>query len=249
MRNSIPLCLALGAFSVGCFQRPMTLPATPAVLDTPATVGAGETAIGFGSGAAGAVFGPMVTTFGGGVRHGLSDRLELSADGSVYVVNEDSAAGEHPGVYAGRLGLKYQLADHAAVFGGLGAGVAPAVGFFGGLDGGLIVAYENPYAVPYLAGRLALGAPVRPSSVDVGVSGQDEPGEVLVAPARTLTSSVETGVRIPVGAMTASGRRRFDLLGAASVAYLYDGRGGLVEEYDGLWAFGLHLGVDIRLGD
>lgn len=242
MHTSLILLAAL--VGVGCFQRPMTPPSTAALLTTPETLAEGEVAVGVNGGAHGAVFGPAVAVAGGRLRYGLRDDLELVTDGGAYVVGEDGVADEHRGIYTARLGLKYRLHTHIAAVGGLGAGIAP-FGFFGGIDGGLVAAFENPYAVPFVAGRISFNGPVRPSEVDTGQSGDDDPGEVVAAPDRTLGASVETGVRIPFGAHRASGKRMGNLLVAAVMTHLYDGRGGLIEEADGITAFGGSFGLEL----
>lgn len=246
MRHTHPSLFLLAAtLSVGCFQRPMTPPATASLLTTAETLAEGEVAVGATAGAQGAVFGPAVANGGGRLRYGLRDDLELVADGGAYVVGEDGIADEHRGVYTARLGLKYRLHDHVAAVGGLGAGIAPAFGFFGGVDAGLVTAWENPYVVPFVAARVAFNGPVRPSEVDTG-QGDDPPGEHVAAPDRTLVVGAETGVRIPFGPRIASGKRMGNLLGALVLTHLYDGRGGLIEEDDGVTAIGGNFGVELR---
>lgn len=242
---STSLFLLAAVLGVGCFQRPMTPPTTASLLTTAETLAEGEVAVGLNGGAQGAVFGPAVATAGGRLRYGATDDLELVVDGGAYVVSEDSIADEHRGIYTARFGLKYRLHEHFAAIGGLGAGIAPAFGFFGGIDGGLVAAYENPYVVPFVAGRVSFNGPVNPSEVDTGQPDNDEPGEVVAAPARTLGVSAETGVRIPFGPRIASGKRMGSLLGAFVLTHLYDGRGGLIEEADGITAIGGNFGIEL----
>ena len=242
---STSFLLLAAVLGVGCFQRPMTPPSTASLLTTAETLAEGEVAVGLNGGAHGAVFGPAVATAGGRLRYGASDDLELVVDGGAYVLVEDSVADEHRGLYTARLGLKYRLHEHFALAGGLGAGIAPAFGFFGGIDGGLVGAYENPYVVPFVAGRISFNGPVNPSEVDTGQPDADEPGASVAAPARTLGVSAELGVRIPLGRRVASGKRMGNLLGALVLTHLYDGRGGLIEEADGITAFGGNFGVEL----
>ena len=239
------LFLLAATLGVGCFQRPMTPPTTASLLTTAETLADGEVSVGLNGGAQGAVFGPAVATAGGRLRFGATDDLELVVDGGAYVVGEDSVADEHRGLYTARLGLKYRLHEHFAAIGGLGAGIAPAFGFFGGIDGGLVAAYENPYAIPFVAARLSFNAPVNAREVDTGQPDGDAPGDVVAAPARTLGASAETGVRIPFGPRITSGKRMGNLLGALVLTHLYDGRGGLIEEANGVTAIGGNFGIEL----
>lgn len=217
------------------------------MLETPATLGQGETAVGLrGGGHVGAVFGPDLVSVGGRVRAGATDDVEIQLDGHVLVLAEDTGD-ISPNAFSSRVGAKVRLVENLALTGGLGAAVAPAFGFYGTVDGGLVTGYENPYAVPFVGARLGLSAPVRPRSVNVPDPNGE--GEVAVAPDRTFFSSVETGLRVPVGARLASGERRASLYTAAVLTYLRDGRGGLLEEDDHLWLVGVQGGVDVRLGD
>lgn len=222
----------------------MTPPSTASLLTTAETLAEGDVAVGLNGGAQGAVFGPAVATAGGRLRYGVTDDLELVADGGAYVVSEDSIADEHRGIYTARLGLKYRLHEHFAAVGGLGAGIAPAFGFFGGIDGGVVAAWENPHVVPFVAGRVSFNGPVRPKRVDTGQR-DDEPGEVVAAPDRTLGVSAETGVRVPFGPRLRSGRRMGNLLGAVVLTHLYDGRGGVIEDANGITALGGGFGIEL----
>ena len=121
-----------------------------------------------------------------------------------------------------------------------------AFGFFGGIDGGLVAAYENPYVIPFAAARVSFNGPVRPDEVDTGQPDNDAPGEIVAAPARTLGVSYETGVRIPFGPRNDNGKRIGNLLGAMVITHLYDGRGGLIEESDGIVAIGGNFGLELR---
>ncbi len=242
---STSLFLLAAVLGVGCFQRPMTPPSTASLLTTAETLAEGEVAVGLNGGAQGVAFGPAVATAGGRLRYGVRDDLELVVDGGAYVVSEDSIVDDHRGLYTARLGLKYRLHEHFAAVGGLGAGIAPAFGFFGGVDGGLVAAYENPYVVPFVAGRVSFNGPVNPDEVDTGQPDDDAPGEVVAAPARTLGVSAETGVRIPFGPPVASGKRMGSLIGAVVLTHLYDGRGGLIEESNGVTAIGGNFGIEL----
>ena len=226
----------------------MTPPTTAGVLTTPATAGKGNVVVGANGGVHGAVFGPTVANVGGRLRYGLLEDLELVVDGTGFVVAEDSVADEHRGLYALRAGTKFRVVEHFALLGGLGLGYAPAFGVFGGVDLGFVAAFENPYAIPFFAGRVAFGAPINPDGVDTGQAESDDlPGEVVAAPDRTLVASGELGMRVPVGPRLDAQRRRVNLLGAFVLTYLHDGRGGLIEERNGVTAVGMNLGVEVLL--
>jgi len=212
-------------------------------MSSAATLSDDQAAVAITGGMHGAVFGPALGAIDGRLRLGLRDDLELVVNGGAYIVLEDSVADEHRGIYTGRAGLKYRLQRHVAMIAGVGGGLSPTAGVFAGADFGFIFAYENPYCIPFVALRGFYNIPIRPSGVDVGIPGTDEPGDIVVRPADTLGGTLEFGVRAPVGR-----EDRFNLLLSGMFTALYDGRGGVIEEHNTLWLGGFMTGFEARFG-
>jgi hypothetical protein len=155
-------------------------------------------------------------------RGGLTERIELSAETSVLHVGHESAAGTNPNGYAARVGAKFRALPWLALTGGLGGGGSAAGGFLSP-DLGVIVAWENRYAVPFLSGRAGVSLPIDARQVDVTEVGD---GTTHVGtPEQTWIFGATTGVRVPVpvGSRAAgSGRLRGNLLLGLGFTHLQD---------------------------
>ena len=111
-----------------------------------------ETGIQFeGGGTAGADVG--VPGFSLRVRHGIVKQLDGSAEFNFSSIRPDDNReflGANQFLMTGRIGLKYAIVDHVAITGGVALG-GWAGGAFVSPDLSLIVAYENPRAVPFFS--------------------------------------------------------------------------------------------------
>lgn len=172
------------------------------------------------------------------VRQGLiAEHLELQLEGSAMyssILEDQRPANEWSG--GARIGLKHRVVPHVAFTGGVGGGTGPW-GSYVGTDLGMIFAYENPYAVPFIALRMQISVPVsvRPEMVP------EEMGTLVVSPYTTLYFQPSTGVRIPFCHEDCDVRVALTM--AASFTGFY-----IVPPVDFSWGiFGAEGGVEIEL--
>jgi hypothetical protein len=122
------------------------------------------------------------------VRHGFGDDLDVAFEGSA--IHVPFSRGAAIRAWGARTGVKQRVARGVALSGGLGGG-----GFRGGPfaapDAGAIAAYENPWLVPFAAGRGAISVPLQPRGVDLD-------GEVA-RPKATWYGALVIGARMPIG--------------------------------------------------
>ena len=144
----------------------------------------------------------------------------MSAEVSVLHVQGDSAAHMSQNAYAGRIGVKERLFPWMSVTGGAGAGGSAAGGFVAP-DVGAIIAYENPYIVPFLALRGTLSQPIGASLVDTS-STSNSRGEYVFTPHLTWIGGGIAGIRVPLGSNEAKGTLRGALLGGIGFTHLAD---------------------------
>jgi hypothetical protein len=185
-------CAAL-ALAMGCSHHVYSPPARMLGLESAATLRPGETGI---QGELGAVSWIDGATGALRVRQGVNDDLEASVEADALHVGHESAANTNPNAYALRLGIKYRLAPWLSLGGGLGGG-SSAAGWFVSPDLRAIVAWENPYVVPFLSAHGALSFPIDPRQVDV--TGVGESTRSVGTPARTGLFGVTVGLRVPIG--------------------------------------------------
>ena len=166
-------------------------------MESVATVGTGRRGLNVEASAHGKVFGPTVVAGGLRGRYGLRDDLEISGDLTTVHVTEESATGTNPNVFLARIGVKFNPGHgFLAITGGLGDGWAPAGGPFTSADLGLIVAYENCYAVPFGSIRGFASVPLDPRPIDLSQPGNSDP--VVDTPELTVGYSLQLGFRVPL---------------------------------------------------
>src|SRR5437879_4169654 len=123
--RSVRLALVLAPLA-GCSYQLVSPPARMVSLETARTAAPGETVVGARAAGYAAVFDPAVAIGSAGVKRGVADQVEVSADATVGHVSYDGYPNIDRGLYAGRFGAK--LANRpgwGAVFAGVGGGYAP----------------------------------------------------------------------------------------------------------------------------
>jgi len=157
-----------------------------------------ETGLQFeGGGSTGADIG--VPGFSLRVRHGIVKQLDGSAEFNFSSIRPDANrdfVGANQFLMTGRIGLKYAIIDHVALTGGVAVG-GWAGGAFVSPDLSLILAYENPAAVPFFSGGGWTSHPFNAKTV--ALSAGDSGGSPFFGvPVLTWGWTASTGLRIPV---------------------------------------------------
>lgn len=168
-------------------------------LETAATAREGHVVTRAGGGYHGDGWGTNVDVGSGGVGVGVAQDVELQVEGS-FAYDDTIAHGTRslsPFVGAGRVGIKHRLLDCLAVTGGLGAGSGPW-GAFGGGDLGVILAYENPYAIPFFAARMQLSLPINAQTETLLDHNGSGTTTTFLTPDATFWFQPSTGVRVPL---------------------------------------------------
>ncbi len=152
--------------TIGCTPYLHSPPATTFPLESAKVLNDGEWGIQGEIGGGGRVFGPTMITGVVRARHGLGHNLELSIQGSAIGITGDPewTSDAHRGVYAGRLGIKYQVARFFSLTTGLGGGWSAGGGFISPDFGG-IVGWENRYFVPFVTLGGYVSGPLNPQNV------------------------------------------------------------------------------------
>lgn len=211
-RPALVAALALA----GCTPYSLSPPARALPLESSATLAEGESAVQVSGGLHNGL-GPVGGSGEVSVRHGLLPQLELQLDGSYSYVQYPDERSPHIG--AGRAGLKVAPVEHLAFVAGVGAGGA-AHGAFVSPDAGLILAYENPYLVPWAAIRGFVSVPIGPSTVTVSEPNADGPPTLyMLVPPNTIGWQASTGVRLPIPLEEPG--LGLDLLGGVGLMGLY----------------------------
>jgi hypothetical protein len=164
-------------------------------MESVAPVGEGRVGIAAEAAMHGTVFGPDLTSGGGRVRVSPHEDVDVAVEGNVLHVRGDPAEDIEQNVYSARVGAKYRVVQWLAVTGGLGGGLHAAGTFFSP-DLGVIFAYENDYAVPYLALRGFVSEPLTLRSVDTREAGSST--AQLGSPGTTGGFSSSLGLRVPI---------------------------------------------------
>ncbi len=205
MRRTVTRLLMLVAMSA-CNARVFSPPTGTFLTESSATVGKGRHSAGGDVFMGGALFGPHLLAYRGTYRYGLRPDVDLSASPSLLAVRGAKSGDSHPNAYALRLGIKYAPIKHLALLAGAGGGGSAAGGFVSP-DLGAIVAYENPYVIPFGSARALLSAPVSARTVHFTVEddaddGPDDadsaPDAYRLKPRLTLGVQLALGVRVPL---------------------------------------------------
>jgi hypothetical protein len=157
-----------------------------------------ETGLQFeGGGSAGADVG--VPGFSLRVRHGIVKQLDGSAEFNFSSIrpdeNREFVDASHF-LMTGRVGLKYAIIDHVALTGGVAIG-GWAGGAFVSPDLSLILAYENPKAVPFFSGGGWTSHPFNEKVVAISAGGSGG-SPFLGVPVLTWGWTASTGLRVPL---------------------------------------------------
>jgi hypothetical protein len=157
------------------------------------------------------------------VRHGVSDDVDVAFEGSAMHIDADLPEGTRVarGVYSARGGAKVRLARPLAIAGGFGGGYS-AAGAFVSPEAGPILAWENRYAVPFVATRFGVSQPISARTLDVS---QDQDGSRLDRPRTTWIATGVLGLRVPLGwSEPEAGTVRGSLLCGLGLTHLADNR-------------------------
>jgi len=179
---------------IGCAHHVYSPPARSLPIETVATLEPGNTSLALETGVHGSVFGPDIFTSTGRARHTFTQNLEGVAEVNLMHLIDDAEAQTHPNIYGLRFGCKYRLTNFLAFPYGIGGGYSEA-GFFISPDLGAILAYENPYIIPFLSVRGYVSQPIGKRAVDIG---EDTEGEYIEKPDTTWGASGAIGGRVPV---------------------------------------------------
>jgi hypothetical protein len=193
-------------------------------LESVATLAPGETGVQLEGGLHGALFGPSGESGTLRVRHGIQQGTDVSMEASAMHIDGNSVAGTYPFLFAGRAGVKREALPWLSLTAGLGGG-ASAGGGFVSPDVGVIVAYENRYAVPFFSLRASASLPFDTHAVDTGQAGSDTVGRFAYTPPLTWIGGGSAGLRVPLGWCDAGPCPvRGSLLAGLGLSYLgYDG--------------------------
>ncbi len=192
--DTLLVAAAMALLATACSPIAVSAPARTLPLETAETVREGHVGIRAGGGVHSDDWGGEVGVASGGVGVGVAEDVELQASGSFAYADALSGRTPSPFFLAGHLGLKHRVLESLAFTGGVGFGAGPWGSFFAG-DLGAIVAYENPYVVPFFAARLQISTPMSASTETF----TDENGTAtLLTPHTTLWLQPSTGVRIPI---------------------------------------------------
>ncbi|MEZ4255560.1 MAG: hypothetical protein R3A78_07560 [Polyangiales bacterium] len=214
----LPVFAMVGA---GCSVHVYSPPARVPSLESAATVGEGKTGVALGGGYHGELFGGEIVAGTGRVRHGLDDKTDIVGEASLLgSVNSNDTGTEQPGRYGalGYVGLKRAVTDYLSLQAGLGGG-GYAFGGFVAASGGAVLAWENPYVVPFLSTEIGTSLPVGGTEQVVSFEDDGKLHSQLHRPSVTGYGSATLGLRIPI--VFGDGPiKSMNLLGGMSLLYL-----------------------------
>ncbi len=200
MRPSLPSCL-LASLALtgagGCVNHVYSPPARTLPLETAATLAPHRHALALEGSGHGAMFGPSLESGTLRYRQGVAPGLEVEAEGSAMYVDEQTSANTNHMIYAGRLGFRHPFGRYVAASVGLGGGFDAAGAFFSPDMGG-VVAWENPYLVPFFSLRGFLSLPIAARAVDTSKA-DNPPGTQINTPSNTIGLNLTLGLRVPIG--------------------------------------------------
>lgn len=161
----------IGGTCLACHAPIVSPPASPIIFESVRQVPRGGVNLRGAINVAGGVFSGAVSAGTLGARFGLPNDLELSADVSAYRVAPQEETTE-PLVSLWGVGGRTALSwggistEFFRPSIGVGGGYS-ALGGFVSPDLGFVLAFENPYAVPFLQARGGVSAPLAPASITV----------------------------------------------------------------------------------
>jgi hypothetical protein len=218
---SVVLSVSLGAFAVGCTAQVYSPPSRMPSLESAATLGEGRVAVTGRGGVHGGDFGGTLVNGAGKVRYGVAEQTDIYGEGTVMAIARDEGTDyDNPSRAAVAIqgGAKHQFTNWLAVHGGIGGGVHGFGGFIAP-EVGAVVAYENPYFVPFadftLAASIPLGARTRLLRYDREYDSKVERHE----PNATGYGTVTAGFRVPITFSEGSSLHEINILGGLSLTY------------------------------
>ncbi|SRR6266545_1113864 len=195
-RALVVLSLAASVLSA-CSYQLFAPPARMVTLESARTAAPGETIVGARAAGYSAVFDPAVGVVSGGVKRGVAEQVEVSADATWGHLVYDGFPDIDRNIYAARVGGKVSNAGAwAAFFAGVGGGVAPAAGGFSAADVGAVLSYPRWLIVPFLNLTGFASTPIGAKQVDFR-----NPDGTLAATDRAQTTvglGAGTGIEIPL---------------------------------------------------
>ena len=210
---------------VACSYHIYSLPARTLVYDGAATAGKGNTVVRGDLGYTGEVFDPPAFSGQVELRHGVSDRLDVTASAALVHVDKPNDATVSPDIYLGHVGVKLRPdAESGLIAIAAGAGVAhsPDAGTALSADATLIVAYENCVAVPFATLGAFASTPLTANQVYLGAN---DDGDGRTATAQTTVGLSSTlGFKVPLAPESCRAHRPTPALVAG---------GGLIDMTDG----------------
>lgn len=197
----IALCLATTASAlVGCAPHVYSPPARVSALESAKPVAKDETSGGVAVGMQGEVFGFETLDASARVRRGVTEHSELGLDANMMRVNDSEAAADvDPYIWSARAGGKWApalLEDHIALIYGIGAGTSEG-GPFVSPDVGAVLAWENPYLVPFASVNGFVSEPLDARPVDVSTH-EEGVGTNVQTASTTWGATVTGGLKWPI---------------------------------------------------
>lgn len=188
-------------------------PGRVAALEAAKTLDAGEQSVG-AQGGVGHEASIDLAQISAKYRYGLSDQIEVGVDGNLRVVTnmEELKKPVNSTIWSTRVGAKWApalLQDYVAVTGGV-AGGTYAAGQFLSPDLGVVLAFENPYVVPFVSATGYVSVPVNAQAVDVTLAPRwvynpsternelEERPQEFSTPETTWGVTGTAGIRVPV---------------------------------------------------
>ncbi len=221
--------------AVGCNAHVFSPPANVGLSESSRTVAVNHTRLGLQFTGQGEIFGPEASMLSARMRQGIAESVEVGADAHFARIHGEPAD-KNLKPYLGilRVGAKWEvLKDFVALTGGAGGGLSDA-GLYIAPDLGIVVAFENPYVIPY--GNLSgfVSQPVDAKAIDV--SKEDEGvGTNIQTPELTYGFTWAGGVRVPLYLHT----------GLPVAPYLGFGGTVLRDSEESAQMFGVTGGIDV----
>lgn len=190
--------VAVPLFTPGCANQAFSPPTGWVPAEEPMPLEKGERRIGGGIGI-GDIGLDAADITGGNVRYrqGVSELLELQAEGALVVITEETR--EFPAILSARVGLKGGFAEGFAHLGwtaGLGLG-GSAGGVFGAADVGLQLGYVNRWLTPWIGLSGIASVPITSEEVDLAREDDEEPN--LDHPVTTFGTRLALGLTAHLG--------------------------------------------------
>ncbi len=130
----------------------------------------------------------------------MAEHSELGLDANMKKVSASEAAADvDPYIWSARVGGKWApvlFQDHVALVYGLGAGTSEG-GPFVSPDAGAVLAWENPYLVPFTSINGFVSEPIDARPVDVSTH-EEGVGTNIQTASTTWGATVTGGLKVPI---------------------------------------------------